>query len=192
MDIRPLTLTANTAVQINQPGRVFLLVEAGSALDVTLVKDRSPVREVARGVTQGYKSKPLNPADPEDSFDAIRFLSTTNQTIRIGVSSRDADIELLLGTVAVEQPNAGTTTADQTVGAVQSTIAAANTSRKNIIVQNTHASNNIRVGIGTVTATRGLQLQPGMSATFVTTAAIVAIREGAADGTVAVVEMTRT
>lgn len=87
-----------------------------------------------------------------------------------------------------------THTADNTVTSASETLLAANTSRKGCILQNTHATESVRVRLdgGTATTTSGMQLKAGATLALTTptcpTNAITAIREGSSDVTVHVVE----
>lgn len=192
MDIQSISLTANLRTALRLPGRFFMLVETGAPLEVGFELNGATTGERARNVEAGYVRMPGDWADLSDRFDGVVLESDTNQTVRIGISEHAADYRRVVGIFQVQLANAGTTAADQTVGAASSEIAAENASRRRVHVQNTHATETIRVGPGTVTASRGIQLQPGMSATFETSAAINAIRQGATNATVAVVEETRS
>lgn len=82
-------------------------------------------------------------------------------------------------------------TVDSTAGGV--TLLAANANRKMAIIQNT-GTNPMRVSVGgTPTASNGIQLQGGdslnISAPYIPTGAIKAIREGASNTTAAVLEI---
>lgn len=89
-----------------------------------------------------------------------------------------------------------THTADNIVTNASEVILAANTARKGMIIQNTDALNNVRVNLaGTdATTTNGIQIKPGQALTLTRpncpTGAIKAIREGATDAVVHVVELT--
>lgn len=88
-----------------------------------------------------------------------------------------------------------THTADNTVTNASETLLAANTARKGFIIQNTHATEKVRIRLdgGVATTTNGLQLGPGASIEMTlpcSTAAITGIREGASDVTVHVVEFS--
>lgn len=89
-----------------------------------------------------------------------------------------------------------THTADNTVTNASETILAANAARKGIIIQNTNAAENARIRLdgGVATTTTGLQLKPGASITLtpptLPKGAITAIREGATDTTIHVVEFS--
>lgn len=89
-----------------------------------------------------------------------------------------------------------THTADNTVTNASETLLAANDNRKGCLIQNTHASENVRVRLdgGVATTTNGIQIRPGgllsLSTPNCPKTAITGIREGSADVTVHVVELT--
>lgn len=193
MDVKSHVLVANARTRIHHPGRFFMLIETGAELDVTFEFRGSPIGEIGVDVQAGYKRFPGNWADLKDGrFDTVVLTSAINQTVVIGISQSAADYTRTLSVVEVEQPNAGSTAGDQTAGVGSSEIAASNADRRLIHIQNTGTTNNARVGPGVVTATRGVQLQPGQSVTLRTSAAINAIREGGADTTLGVTEESRT
>lgn len=192
MEIISVELTANERTVFHMPGRFFMLVEAGAPLDVSFEKNRGTSSEVARAVEAGFVREPGDWSNPDDgAFDGVVLESSTNQNARFGISKFSADYRRVVGIVQVETANGGATATDQAVGVASSVIAAVNASRRAVHVQNTHANAVIRVGPGVVTSTRGVRLVAGQSVTFHTTAAINAIREGAADGSVGVTEETR-
>lgn len=79
------------------------------------------------------------------------------------------------------QADAIITAADQSVGTGSATqIAAANASRRTIIVQNLDGTNFIRVGDSNVSASRGIVVAAGESITLENTAAVFAIADTAA------------
>ena len=191
MDVRSIALSAGVPTRITVPGRFFILVETGEALDVQFERRNGRLGQVGRDVEAGFKVFPGDWSDPRDfNFDAVVLTSTNAQTIRYGISAFAADYAATLGVVQIQQPNSGATAIDATAGVASSVIAAANASRRKIHIQNVGA-NNARVAPGTVTATRGVQLAPGQSVTFETTAAINAIREGGSDTTLSITEETR-
>lgn len=196
MDIFSVTLTANERLKITSYGRYFQLIETGAPLDVTFERHNSPNGEVGRSVEAGFVREPGDWQDESQAFHAVVLTSTTNQNVKIGISEFKGDYRRVVGIVSVESANDGATVADQTVGAVAVTIAAANASRRGaVIVQNVAAAGggNVRVALGvTATATTGVQLAPGQSVTFHSTASVSAIREGAVSADVSVTEETRS
>lgn len=89
-----------------------------------------------------------------------------------------------------------THSADNTVTNASETLIAANDNRKGLLIQNTHASENARIRLdgGVATTTSGMQLKAGATLSLMPPVlpknAITAIREGAADTTIHVVEFT--
>lgn len=77
-------------------------------------------------------------------------------------------------------------------------IAAANSQRRKVTIQNVHATGVMRVGLVGVTATTGLRVIAGAEMTLVgdgsgacPTQALYAIRDGGTDATACVAEFTR-
>lgn len=106
-------------------------------------------------------------------------------TSQLGASTGDA----ITGLTA-------THTADNTVTSASEVILAANAARKGFIIQNVDDTDNVRVRLAgsAATITNGLQIKPSGSLTMMDPGCykgeIRAIREGAADTVVHVVEFT--
>lgn len=192
MNVDSYTLTANKVHTFNWPARFFMLISSGGPVTVRFRKNGSRTREVATLVEAGYVSEPGDWGDPEDRFDAFELQSTSNQTVRVGVSDRRGDYRRALALVQVEQPDTLATIADVTVSNVAKEIAPANLNRRKIILQNVSA-NDVRIGdLANVATGRGIRLPGGASITLDTTAQIAGIREDAADATIAVIEETKS
>lgn len=195
MDIISLSLTANARTKIGVPGYYFQLIETGAPLDVTFERNGSPSGEVARDVEAGFVREPGDWLNEKHGFHAVVLTSGTNQNVRIGVSNFKGDYRRVVGIVSVEQANDGAAAADQVVSNASVEIAAENASRRAVHVQNVSAdgTGNVRVALATPAAVAtGVQLRPGQSVTYHSTAAVNAIREGAADISVSVTEETRS
>lgn len=194
MKVDAYALSAGVAHVFQTPARFLMLVSTAAPITVRFRRNGSRTWEVATDVETGYISEPGNWSNPDDRFDAFELQSATNQTVRVGISDRKGDYRSFTQSVSITQSNGLTTVADvavdNTAGGVQ--LAAANSNRKKIILQNVGAA-NVRVGdASNVAAGRGIRLTPGASMTLDTTAAINAIREGATDSTVAVLEEVET
>ena len=191
MDVRRLALIAGDRTRIVQPGRFFMLLEAGGPLDITFEVNNSPIGELARNVEAGYQRFPGDWADPQDGqYTSVILTSATAQNVQIGISQQAADYKRTVGIVQIDQPNAIVTVDDVAVTVAVVTIAVANTSRREIHIQNL-GPGNIRLGETGITAGRGLQLLPGQPVTLTTTAEIRAILETATLADVTVTEETR-
>jgi hypothetical protein len=94
------------------------------------------------------------------------------------------------GTVSTQETKAATltSTADVALAAASTIIKAANTTRRAIIITNTHAANAVRIGEVSVAAARGAYLAPGASISLDTTAAVYGYDASAAV-TVSVLEV---
>ena len=191
MDVRSIVLTANKRTEIPTSGRFFMLVETAAPLDVEFLKARSAWRETGRNVEAGYKSfpDPSRPAE-DQGFDGLVFTSSVNQTVRYATSVRAGDYSRIGIDVTITQPDTTSTVADITVSSTALEVLAANANRKHSTVRNI-GDNNIRIGDeDNVAAARGYQLRPGEYYTHDGTDALFAIREGASDSTVCVIEHT--
>lgn len=85
-------------------------------------------------------------------------------------------------------PDQIVTFVDATVSNTAAVVIAARPDRDAAIITNQDAAEYIRVGDSAITASRGIRVGPGESATLYTTAAIYAIREGSSDVTAALGE----
>lgn len=193
MEVRKVALAAGVPVRIDTPGRFFMLTDTSAPLDVEFIKSQSLTREKASEVEEGYQSKPDPTLGPEvdQSFDGIRLTSPTAQTVQYAISARSGDYTKIGINVEIEQPNTIRTVADITVSTTAVVVLAADSNRKHGTIRNTSA-NNIRLGDqANVAAGRGYQLRGGEFYTHDGTDALYAVREGASDGTVCVIEHRR-
>lgn len=175
-------LVANQRTRIHHPGRFFILIETGAALDVTFELNRSGIGEVGKDVQAGYKRFPGDWSNlDEGNFDTVVLTSAIAQTVVIGISQTAADYTRVVSVVQVEQPSTIVTTDDVTVGVAVGTIIAANTSRRQLILRALKAnSGTIRVGeTGIVAASRGTYLDAGDVLVLDTTAEVRGIATAA-------------
>lgn len=163
MDVKSHTLVANARTRVHHPGRFFILIETGAALDVTFEFRGSPIGEIGTDVQAGYKRFPGDWADPEDGrFDTVVLTSATAQTVVIGISQSAADYTRTVSIVQTKQPASIIDIAQKSVTTLQ-TIASSNGNRARVIIQNVDTSGIVRVGGGGLSATEGVQLKIGMS-----------------------------
>lgn len=124
--------------------------------------------------------------DPVDGSIKARVVSDAKNAVQ-------TDAALVVADPALRATGDATTTADQTVDGSSDVILAANPLRKCAIAQNT-GTQPIRINFGAAAApATGLQIAGGaivtISSPWPVTEAIHAIREGASNSTVAVVEV---
>ena len=191
MQVDSIALVANQAQTFMSPYKFFMLIETGGPLRVKFFKNQSPTREIANDVEVGYISKPGDWRDAEDRFDGFQLLSTSNQTVRVGLSDREGDYRFALSFVRFEQPNSIDTVDDVTVDNTATVLVPADTSRRKAIITNISA-NAMRLGDANVGATSGARIGAGQSVTLDTTAAVYGIREGGSDAECAITVEART
>lgn len=200
MDVRSIVLSAGVAVRQEIPFRFFLLIAAPTALDVTFLKpgSLSKTGEIGRSVEAGYKLRPLNPADPKESWGGFELLSAVDQTVRVGTSLSEGDYARLVQVFQLDPPTDLKPTQDVTDigGTAPVAIIAANgdavTRHVTALSSNT---SNLRIGNADVDTDKGQPLQPGLTFSTSVNGALYAIREdgsATADHGVAIVEEQRT
>jgi hypothetical protein len=182
MDVRTITLAANTPYRAEIPFRFFMLIRTGAALQVTFLASgsRSPIGEIGRDVEAGYKRFPINPSDEGERWGGFILTSTTAQDVTVGVSDSAGDYNRLVQVFELDPGDTLNTAADvATIGdAANVSVIAANASRR-VVHITALASNtvNLRIGDTNITGARGLQLQPGMTLSINTRAQIFARAE---------------
>ena len=177
MRVEQHTLAANQRTPFHIPGRFFLLIQAGGAIDVEFRRNKSLLREKATNVVAGYKTFPGDWADPDDNtFDEFVLTSATAQTVTVGVSASAGDYSFLLALVQIVQPNSLVVATDASVSTEQS-LYNLDLNRAWALIQNNSASGFLRVGSTAVTITAGIRLGPGDSVVIDATAPINAIAE---------------
>lgn len=181
MRVESQTLVANQRTPFRIPGRFFLLIAAGSAIDIEFRRNKSLLREKATNVEAGYKSFPGDWSDPDDNrFDEFVLTSASAQSITFGVSESAGDYARVISVVDIVQPSTLTDTADIAVGTGAATLVrAADATHRSVIFKNIGAG-AVRIGSASVTATRGHQLGIGESIVFTATGNIRAVAESIA------------
>jgi hypothetical protein len=177
MDVRTVSLLANTPVRFRVPHRFFMLTRTSAALEVRKLAPNtlSQVGEIGRDVEAPYKYFPLNPSDESERWGGFELLSTVAQDVRIAVSDSAGDYARF-GTLVELDPGATLqTVADVTaIGAgANVSLVAANATRRAVHITSLAANTtNLRIGDTNTTTTRGLQLAPGMTLTLNTRAQV--------------------
>lgn len=192
MDVRQITVQGGVRTRIDTSGRFFMLIETAAPVDVEFIRSRSTFREVGRGVEAGYKSFP-DPTRPgeDQGYDGLVFVSGVTQTLTYATSDRAGDYSQIGIRVQQPGPNSTTTEDDVTVSSVAVVVLAADANRKHATVRNIGA-NNVRLGdAANIGPTRGYQLRAGEYYTHNGEDELAAIREGASDSTLCVIEHAR-
>lgn len=179
MSLRLFTrqIAANSSERIAVVGNLIYLRSASAQVLVTARQNRpDKIGRVLADASPLSTSQKIK-TDP-DLFDDVTFQNTTaaavDMTAIIGVGDYDAPI------ISLSNPNALASAADVAIGAAATAVLPVDLTRLRAHVK-ALATNavNVRIGDANVTATRGVQLQPGEGVTINGTAAIFGIEEGA-------------
>lgn len=193
MDVRQIALTANTPARLIVPFRFFMLIETGGALDVKFLhrNSLSLIDEIGRSVEAGYKKKPLNPADVEERWGGYELLSTSNQTVTVGVSNSEGDYNRLVQVFEIEAPDDIASAADVNVGTgAEVEIVASNANRKAVYLYNTGSGQiRVRESLGGATV-RGAPIPPGTERKLTTKGAVYGISESGTNAITVLEEVT--
>lgn len=191
--MRPFTRTlANNAVtKIAVRGDTIYVQESSANLAFTTRKTQGGG---ASGTEQATNvSLPLKATlKTSTEFDEITVRNVSGGSIDFTILAGFGEVDEPPTAIAVQGSNALVSAADVTAGVAATLISAANASRKRIHVQALFSNTqNVRVGDANITATRGVQLVPGMGFTFDTTAALYCIYEAAGTVQIAHVQEDR-
>lgn len=174
--IRDYVIPAGEQLPIMIPGRFLMVLEAASALDITVIRKNSPVGE-AEGVEASFTYGPLRPGE---EFQGIKVSSSDGsaQTVKIGISDDEIGYQVMAGSInaiitsasGIDSQADVSITAESTVQLV-----AANTDRREIIIANLSTNTQtMRVGDSGAGTANGLPLPPGGSMVLTTSAAVYA------------------
>lgn len=111
--------------------------------------------------------------------------------VQIGIDSLAAKISDMAGNGALDVKTVGAAAianGQAVAGVASGALVAARVGRHSVLVRNTHSTDSIWIGAGTVSATNGFLLKAGESMTFYTSVAINGIRAAANDVTVCFLE----
>lgn len=179
MTTRTYAYTFTAPGTLTAPGGRFFFVKSASAAVNISTRGSTTAPMVFTAVGAGLK---FGPVAPELRWTYLDIESATPQVVEVIVSD-DADVDVantvnVAGSVMVTNVlGVGLNTpARIAVGTAETALAAANVSRRSITFQAMNA-NTAAVNVGTagsVSATRGVELQPGSSAGFESSAAFVA------------------
>lgn len=158
-------------------GRVWYIKSASAALTIRAEKLGTGARVWSFiNVGAGFKFKA---EDGSEGWDYLRITSATAQTIEIVIGDDDVDVANAVSVTGIastqENPTAALATpARVAVGTAEQLVIAANLSRRKLTLQApTTNTDSVNIGpTGQVSAIRGLELAPGESLEFVTTAAV--------------------
>ncbi len=180
-----VSLTANQEYPLRVRGNMYAVIE--NAGNFTITFDESSRIALATAGTGG---------EFQDAYDDVKLLSTTTQTVTIVLGFgkyRDAraSVNATLNTTIAPSDTLDNDS-DISVGATATLLKAADANTKEILIHvPSDAANSIRVGGASVTATSGIEVEPGMTLALAIEAAIYAIRDGASNITVSTLKLTR-
>jgi hypothetical protein len=170
-----LSFTAGEMKSLSIPGRYFRILSSGlNSVDVEFFKNNSAVGEKATAVDAGYYGI------PEHGFDRVDVTSSTTQTVKVALGSGAGGYDRTVGTVDVSSLPAITgsvgitntggafTHSQASVTNANTNLAAANSSRRYLMIQNNSVAGVLRVRMdgGAASATFGLRLQPVTNAVY--------------------------
>lgn len=164
-------------------GNFFQIISASNLeVDIEFIKNNSVIasaKEVSDSYFQDFNVEGKNPNDW--GFDKVKVTNNSGTNItnfKCEITKGKGGTNNLGGSVTVSSatPTAISTAADQTVTTTKGSIAASNSSRKEIIIEADLANTNpIIIGDTNITTTRGLRVYPGQTMVLNTTAQIFAL-----------------
>ena len=178
------TIPAGASETISVTGRFVTVLSANRAFKVGF--DNGALQHIEAGLTAI--------AQAGDTFQSVRLdnkAGASDLTVQVGIGMGELrDSRLVVSApIKIEKAATLTTTADVScTDAAVTQILAANSVRRRATVLNLDSARSIRIGDGSVTATRGLRLGPGESITIEATASIHARNDSGAAVSVAVLE----
>ena len=181
----PLALTANVLFQLEIDGNAFGVVDCTGEFTATFDQSNR-----IQKLLPGRHYKFLQP------YKTVSFLSTTTQTIYVDMgfgetSDGQASVNATINTT-ISPSDTLDNTADITVGVAATLLKAASATTKEVLIHvPSDAANSIRVGGATVTATTGIEVEPGSTLAIACEAALYGIRDGASDVAVSTLKLSR-
>lgn len=180
-----VSLTANQEYPLRVRGNMYAVIENTGSFTITF--DESSRIALATAGTGG---------EFQDAYEDVKLLSTTTQTVTIVLGFgkyRDAraTVNATVNTTIAPSDTVNNP-GDVTAGVAATLAIAANPDRKEVeLCLPSSATNPVRVGNASVTASSGSILEPGTSKVFGVEAALYVIRTASPDEIVTVLEMER-
>ena len=180
-----ISLTANVEYALNVSGNMYAVLDNTGVFTITLDESNRLTNQ-----TSGMGGK------FDDTYEKIVLLSTTTQTVVVifgygEFADARASVNATINTTVAPSDTLDNSS-DVTVSNVAILLKAADANMKELLIHvPSDAANSIRVGNASVTATTGLEVEPGMSLQLSVEAAVYAIRVGASDVTVSTLKLTR-
>lgn len=180
-----VSLTADQEYPLRVRGNMYAVIENTGNFTITF--DESNRIALATAGTGGEFQQP---------YEDVKLLSTTTQTVTIVLGFgkyRDAraTVNATVNTTVAPSDTLDNDS-DVTVGSSATLLKAADTDTKEILVHvPSDAANSIRVGNASVTATSGIEVEPGSTLAISAEAAVYGIRDGSSDVDVSTLKLTR-
>lgn len=180
-----LSLTANQEFNLNVSGNMYAVIDNTGEFTITF--DDSNRIAKATGGTGG---------EFQDTYQRIALLSTTTQTVTVifgfgKYHDARATVNATVNTT-IEPSDTFNEPGDVTVGSSSTQIVAASTARKEVMIHlPSSAGASVRIGSATVTAAKGIELEPGSTISLAAEMAVYGIRTGGSDEAVSVLELRR-
>ncbi len=180
-----LSLTANQEFNLDVEGNMYAVISNTGAFTITLDESNRLTNQTS-GMGGAF----------HDTYERVTLLSTTTQTVIVifgfgKFSDARATVNATVNTT-IAPSDTFDNTSDITVGSTATLLKAADTATKEVLIHvPSDAANSIRVGGSSVTATSGLEVEPGSSFTINCEAAIYGIRDGSSDVSVSTLKLSR-
>jgi hypothetical protein len=180
-----VALTADQEFPLAVAGNMYAVISNTGVFTITL-DDSNKLGSQTAGMGGKF----------EEPYERVTLLSTTTQSVTVifGYGSfvdARASINATINTT-VSPSNTYDNSTDVTVGVAATLIRAADANAKEILIHvPSSASNSIRIGSAAVSATSGLEIEPGMTVAVSNEGALYGIRDGASDVTISAIKLTR-
>jgi hypothetical protein len=189
-------LTASTW-QLNVPGKYFTTLVCSQPINVRLYKggQKLDLGDIT-GLLAGLEIGPLADLQGPMAFDRVEIDVQAGDTVQVGIGNGMARYNRAATSATITQNKVAISAAfsntQKTVTTSSGQLAAQNSSRQYLLIQNNDAAANIFVTVGVAaTFLNGIKITPGGSyelANIVTTQAINAISDIAGISTIVIVE----
>lgn len=178
-------LTANQEYPLNVSGDFYRVLENTGQFTITFDEsNRFTDQEAGMG------------AKFVDDYSRLTLLSPTTQTVVVVLGFGEfedarASVNATINTT-ISPSDTLDNDSDITIGSTATLIKAADASTKEVLIHvPSDAANSIRIGSATVTATSGIEIEPGATIAIACEAALYGIRDGSTDVDVSTLKLTR-
>jgi hypothetical protein len=180
-----VALTANQEFPLAVQGNMYAVISNTGDFTITLDESNKLISQTAG---MGGKF--------DDVYNRVTLLSSTTQSVTVifGYGSfvdARASVNATINTTVAPSDTLDNSS-DITVTSAATLLKAADTNTKEVLIHvPADALNSIRVGAGSVTATSGIEIEPGTTLSMACEAAVYAIRDGSSDVVVSTLKLTR-